>query len=190
MVVMAAVFSTYLYLGRNLTRLSFRNVMEGQSRNILRTLTIDIQNTKSLISATNTGLALTVDNQNPLNGPVPTMKVVYAYDGSTNKLIRRTSQLDDSGPVTATLNHDIGDNNVQVPVAMLNFNFLYYITTGGSPVSQFNSTIVPISIKQVAISFTLQAGDPAIQGQQGTLSSYPVASGRMPLLNRQFLDGS
>ena len=180
-VVMLAVFSTYLYLGRNLTRLSYRSTLESQSRKILNTFATDIRNAKSVANPpaanpSTTTLALKMTDSST---------VVYNF--SADKLTRNP------GTGAVILNYDIGDPHVQVPVTMPSFSFLYYTTTGGNPVSQFSSPappITPMSIKQVAINFTLQAGTAAIQGQQGTLTSYPVASGRMPLLNRPLPDGS
>ncbi len=204
-VVMAAVFSTYLYLGRNLTRLSYRSTLESQSRKILNTLTTDIRNAKSVVNASATGLSLNVYNQDAGKGPVPLMKVVYAQttatypDGTTaNKLTRTTSNPDGSGASpSVTLNNDIGDANSQVQVSMTNLNFLYTTTTGNTfttsgtgPSYQNTTTLVPMSIKQVAMVFVLQAGSSNIQGQQGTQSSYQVASGRMPLMNHPLPDGS
>ncbi len=169
MIVMAAVFSTYLYLGRNLTRLSYRTVMESQSRKILTTLTTDIRKTKSILSASSTDLSLAM-----IDGST----VTYLYNAS--KLTR-----DPDGPGIASpvlLNYDI--KPTILPVAMPIFSFQYYTTSGGDPMPTL------MSIKQVAINFTLQAGTAAIEGQQGTFSEYPVASGKMPLINRQLPDGT
>jgi hypothetical protein len=141
------------------------------------------------VSASVTGLTLNnVINTIPNNGPVPLMKVVYAYNVSLGKLTRTTSNPDGSGATPPViLNNDIGDANMQVPVTLPSFSFLYYTTGGGDPVSQFSPpAITPLSVKQVAVSFTLQAGD----ATQTTLSSYPAASGLMPLINRTLPDGS
>ena len=182
MIVMLAVFSTYAYLGRNLTRLSYRSVMESQSRKILATLAADIRNTKSIANPPSANPSSTSLTLNMTSGGT----VVYDY--SANKLTRNPN-----GTGAIALIYDIGDANVQVPVSMLNFSFLYSTTSGGDPASQFAapaSPITPMSIKQVAINFTLQAGTDAIQGQQGTQSIYQVASSWMPLVNRQLPDGS
>jgi hypothetical protein len=178
MIVMLAVFSTYLYLGRNLTRLSYRSVLEGQSRKILNVFATDIRNTTSIVSASASGLTLKTIHIDPITKVQTAPVVTYVYNSA--KLSRDP---DGSGPVI--LNNDIGDANVQVPVTIPSFSFLYYNTNGSAVLPN-----APISIKQVALSFTLQAGVLAIQGQQGTLSSYPVASGKMPLINRPLPDGS
>jgi prepilin-type N-terminal cleavage/methylation domain-containing protein len=203
-IVMLAVFSTYTYLGRNLTRLSYQSTLESQSRKILNTLASDIRNAKSIKATNDTGtgtsriseLFLILYNTDASKGTVPTMEVVYkySYDLTDNNWIF-TRDPDGSGlpnsPVK--LNYPIGSGNVQLPVTMPSFSFLFYTTSGGDPVSQFASPappITPISIKQVAINFTLKTGNTAIQGQQGTLTSFTVSSGRMPLLNRPLPDGT
>ena len=194
LVVILAVFSTYLYLGRNLTQLSYRNALESQSRKILTTFASDIRNTKSVTSAAATNLALTIYNQDATLGSVPTMAVTYDFSTSganPNKLTRNG----------VPLVKDAQDTSISVMIAMLlptNGKLFSYSTTTGNtyttagtgPTYQATNTLVPISIKQVAINFSLQAGDPLIQGAQGTLSTYPVASGQMPLINRQLLDGN
>lgn len=186
MVVMLAVFTTYNYLGRNLTRLSYRHILESQSRKILAALAGDIQKTKSIATASSTALSLRLIDGNSVD---------YNFDAGTGKISRDP---DGAGPAPAAiLNYDIGDANVQVPVTLPNFSFIYYTTTGNAftvagsgPTYQNTSTVVPKSIKQVAVNFTLQAGTSAIQGQQGTLTTYPVTSNRQLIVNRSMPDGS
>ena len=199
-VVMLAVFSTYLYLGHNLTRLSYRSLMENQSRRILNTFASDIRNTKSIRSASAITLTLNIYNQDPATkSTTPTLDVTYAYD-STNKALTRDP--DGSGPAPpVALNANIGEGSVQVPVTLLlpaNGRLFGYATTTGDlyttagtgPTYQSTTTLVPMSIKQVGLSFTLQAGDPAVQGQQGTFSSYQVSSNLLLLINHPLPDGS
>lgn len=185
-VVMLAVFSTYNYIGRNLTRLSYKNILETQGRRILTTLTSDLKKTQSVANATATTLTL-----NQLDG------TSVVYDVTGNKLRRDP---DGSGPLAPVyLNYDIGDANTQVPVSMPSFSFLYYTSTGGNPTSQFNNstvpigtdpaTITPLSVKQIAVRFTVQAGS-SVQAQLGTLTQYEISSARLPLINRQLPDGT
>jgi len=171
-IVMLAVFSTYIFLGRNLTRLSYRSTLETQSRKILTTFATDIRNAKSITNPSTSTLTLKMTDG---------ATVIYNY--SANKLTRNPN-----GSGAIELNYDI--INLQVPVTMPNFSFRYYTTANNTPTYQATTTIVPMSIKQIAINYTLQAGTAAIQGQQGTLTSYTAASGRMLLLNRQLPDGS
>jgi prepilin-type N-terminal cleavage/methylation domain-containing protein len=188
LVVMLAVFSTYLYLGRNLTRLSYRSTMEMHSRKILTTLASDVRNTKAILNTSipsNNSLTLTVFNNDPATKmATPTFTVSYAYD-TTNHVLTRTTTSTGSPPPTL-LDYAIPDVTAPLNETMPSFSFLYFTTTGGSPVSQFNSNFVPMGIKQVAIAFTLQAGD----ATQTTFSSYPAVSGQLPLINRPLPDGS
>lgn len=212
MIVMAAVFSTYTYLGRNLTRLSYRSTLENQSRKILNTFAADIRNTKAIKSTSDTGtgssriieLLLTLHNTDASKGTVPTMEVAYQYSyNSTDGVWILTRDPDGNAlpQLPVKLNYMIGNSNVKVPVSLTlpadNQLFRYttsfgdtYTTTGTGPTYQVTDTLVPMSIKQVAIGFILQAGNAAIQGQQGTQTSYQVASGRMPLINHSLPDGS
>lgn len=211
-VVMAAVFSTYLYLGRNLTRLSYRSTLESQSRRILNTFATDIRNTKSIKSTNDTGsgtgriidLTLILHNTDASKGTVPTMEVAYRYAYNATENIWILTRDPDGSTLAkppVRLNYTIGDSKVQVPVTLLlpadNQLFSYttsydntFTTAGTGPTYQTTATLVPMSIKQVAIGFILQAGTATIQGQQGTQSSYQVASGRLPLVNHTLPDGT
>ena len=82
---------------------------------------------------------------------------------------------------------DIAGSNNQVTVAMTNFTLNCYTTTDGLLSLPVASTM---SIKQIEISFILQAGVAGLQDQQGTLTQYRIASGRIPFVNRQLPDGS
>lgn len=183
-VVMLAVFSTYLYLGRNLTRLSYRSVLENQSRKILNTFTADFRNARSIANPPASAPSANTLTLNLTNGDL----VVYNF--SANKLTRN---LNGSGAVP--LNYDIRDSNATVIVDLLppalpspnNAVFRYFTSSEGDPVSQFTPpAITPLSIKQVALGFTLQTGNAAF----GNLTSYQVTTGRMLLSNRQIPDGN
>jgi prepilin-type N-terminal cleavage/methylation domain-containing protein len=165
-VVMLAMFSSYLFLGRNLTRLSYQHILEQQSRTILTTFTADVRNTKSVSAATSGGVTL-----NLIDGST----VAYAY--ASNILTRNGVRLV----------KDIAGPNNQVTVAMTNFTLNCYTTTDGLLSMPVASTM---SIKQIEISFILQAGVAGLQDQQGTLTQYRIASGRIPFVNRQLPDGS
>ncbi len=189
LIVMLAVFSTYAYLGRNLTRLSYRSVLETQSRKFLVAFASDIRNAKNVISATSTTLALNVYNDSDFRGPKPLMKVEYKFDGTS--LTSVTSNPNGTTPITVLFNYPLNTNSVDVLTVIPSFSFLYYTSSGGNPVSQFNASVItPLSVKQVAVNFNLQAGAAAIQGLQGTLSTLPVTSGWLQLINRQPPDGS
>lgn len=197
-IIMLAVFSSYLYLGRNLTRLSYKGILEVQSRKILTTLASDIRNTQRIIydstngSPSSSALTLIVYNTDPSKGNtdcsagnVPTFTVTYIYDPIGKTLSRNPDAAGAGVPVT--LVSAIQDPACQVPVTMESFSFYYYTTSGNTATPLPSS---PMSIKQVGVSFALQAGSGGIQGQQGTLTGYQIASGQMLLSNRQLPDGS
>lgn len=188
MIVMLAVFSTYSYLGRNLTRLSYRSVLETQGRKIRETFAADIRGAKSITNASATTLTLAM-----IGGG----SVAYTYNGG-----QLTRDPDGSGAMQPVLlNYMISDGGVQIPTSAIlpaNGNLFSYntatgntfTTAGTGPTYQNTTTLVPLSIKQVAVNFTLQAGTTAIQGQQGTLNLYQVSSGWLQLINRQLPDGT
>jgi hypothetical protein len=162
-VVMLAVVSTYLYLGRSLTRLSYHRALEVQSRSILITLAADVRKAKSVTSASNTSLSLQL---------IDGSSVTYSY--ASSQLTRNPG----SGAVS--LLRDISGQAVQAPVTMTNFTFSYYST--------FDNTLNPaadtmLSIKQVAATFTLQAGGSAQQAS-GVQTQYGISSGRILIRNK------
>lgn len=169
-IVMIAIISTYLYLGRNLARLSYHRALEVQSRYILNTLATDIRRAKSVRPVGST-INITL---------VGGSTVVYSY--ASNGLTR-----DQTGAVS--LLSDIKGEKVSVPVTITNFTVNYYTTTEDPPTFQSTSTVVPISVKQIDVSFTLQAGS-ASQGNSGTMTQLQVVSSRMLLRNRQLPDGT
>lgn len=170
--VMLGVLSTFLFMGRNSTRLSYQHALEIQSRTILHTLGLDVRNAKAIASASSTGMVLTLWNGTSVT-----------YDCSTSTLTRDTG----SGPVA--LLSDIKGEKVQVPVTLSACSFSFSTTTDGTTVSQFNSALVPLSIKQVAISFTLQAGN-SVQAGVGTMTTFQIASGWLLFSNKQLPDGT
>ena len=184
-VLMAAMLSSYLFLGRSLTRLSYQHMLEQQSRTILTTVIADLRNTKSVTNATNTGLTLQVFTG---SGTTTSVAYAYTYDSVNNVYILTRNGIPLVKMITGT--------SVKVPVTMLlpptgapsaGNLFQYYNSTDVSLTAPVNS---PMSIKQVEFSFILQAGAAGVQDKQGTLTQYQMASGRIPLLNRQLPDGS
>ncbi len=184
-VVMAAMLSSYLFLGRNLTRLSYQHILEQQSRTILTTVITDLRNTQSVTNAANTTLTLQVFTGSGTTTPVA---YAYTYDSVNNVYILTRNGIPLVKMITGT--------SVQVPVSMLlppagapsaGNLFQYYNTTDGLLTMPVSS---PMSVKQVEFSFILQAGAAGVQDLQGTLTQYQIASGRIALLNRQLPDGS
>jgi prepilin-type N-terminal cleavage/methylation domain-containing protein len=172
-VLMLAVLSTYLFLGRNTTRLSYQHALEVEARTILNTIALDVRNTKYITSASATGLSLLL---------VDGSTVTYSY--AATDLTR------DPGTGAVSLTNDIKGEKVQVPVSMPACNFNYYTTNDGSPTYQATATIVPLGIKQVAVNFTLRAGTASTQGSLGTMTSFQIASGWLLFRNKQLPNGT
>jgi prepilin-type N-terminal cleavage/methylation domain-containing protein len=172
-VLMLGVLSTYLFLGRNSTRLSYQHALEIQARTILNSLALDVRNTKQITSASSSGVSLKL---------VDGSTVTYSY--SAGALTRDTG----SGPVALT--SDIKGEKVQVAVTLPTCTFTYFTTTDGDPTSQFGATLVPLSVKQVAVNLVLQAGTAGVQDQAGTMTSFKIASGWLLFRNKQLPDGT
>jgi hypothetical protein len=168
--IVAAMLSTYLYLGRNLTRLSYRSALESQSRRILTTLGTDLRKSKSISNLSSTGLTL-----NQFDGTT----IVYSYNGTTDLLTRNSG----SGAVTVTT--DIRSSTVSAPVIMPSFSFTYYTTDN----TALGSSPTALSVKRIDAQFTLQAGS-AVDAASGIQPQWQTASARFILRNRQLPDGT
>ncbi|HET7535102.1 MAG TPA: prepilin-type N-terminal cleavage/methylation domain-containing protein [Candidatus Didemnitutus sp.] len=163
-VITIGMLSTYLFLGRNLTRLSYRRALEIQSRTILNTLGNDVRKATAISNAASNGLTLTLTDGST---------VVYSY--SSSSLSRN------AGSGAVALISDIKGEKTQVPVTMPTATFSYYTTTNGTPAAWMD-------IKRVDLSFTLQAGG-STQAASGTQSQFQTASARFLLRNRQLVNG-
>jgi prepilin-type N-terminal cleavage/methylation domain-containing protein len=172
-VLMLAVLGTYLFLGRGSTRLSYQHALEIEARTILEKLAVDVRKTKYITNASATGLSLLL---------VDGSTVTYSY--ASNDLTR------DPGSGAVSLTNDIKGEKVLVPVTLTSCNFNYFTTTDGNPTYQATATLVPLSIKQVSVDFTLRAGSPGIQDKVGTLTSFSIASGWLLFRNKQLPDGT
>jgi Tfp pilus assembly protein PilW len=170
--LMLGVLSTYLFLGRGSTRMSYQHALEIEARTILNTLSLDVRKAKYITTASATGITLLL---------VDSTSVTYSY--AAGDLTRDSG----SGPVSLT--GDIKGEKVQVPVSMPACTFNYFTTTDGAPTYQGTGTLVPLSIKQMAANFTLTAGNVA-QAQSGTMTSLQIASGWLLFRNKQLPDGT
>ncbi len=128
-ILFAAVFSAYLFLGRNLTRLVNGQQQQVESRRALRLFTQDLSAAFRLTTASASQLTLTTTTAS-------TPTVTYTYS-SGNSTLTRT---DSSG--TQTLVRGITPNT---------FAFTYYNETG--------ATVTALqSIKSVEMSFSTTHG--------------------------------
>ena len=175
--IMLAVLGSYLYMGRNSARLSYQHALEVEARTITNNFALDVRNAKTISSASSTGLTVVL---------VSGTTVTYAYTGSD---LTRTPIL--AGRPTSSLTYDIVGEKVQVPVTMTACTFSFYTTADGDPTSQYNPPyLVPLSIKQASLNFTLRAGNSGAGGQVGTMTSFQIASGWLLFRNKQLPDGN
>jgi Tfp pilus assembly protein PilW len=158
--LMSAMLSTYLFLGRNLTRLGNRQAVEAKSRTAMALMNRDIQRASAVSAANSSTVTLTV----------PGGAVTYTY---SNPTLSRSS----------TVANDAFANAVLLPGICTAFNLSYFSTTGTAPLS---GTIVPLSVKRISVSFTVEQGSLL----SGTLASQQTNSARLLLRNKQLPNGT
>lgn len=169
--VMISVMNAYLYLGRNLTRLGLHQQLEAKSRQAVDYLTQDLKAATALASApTATSLALTL----------PTGTVTYSYDSGNQRLTRTV----DANPAVVLL----ADTDTAARVVNCTaFAFSFYNTSGGAATDQSTpSTYVALSVKQVSMSFTLEAGTSG----NATLTRLSLVTARFSVRNKAFPTGT
>ncbi|MCW5548028.1 MAG: prepilin-type N-terminal cleavage/methylation domain-containing protein [Opitutaceae bacterium] len=157
--VMAAVLSSYVYLGRNFARLMNQQTLESEGRRTVQTFARDVRMAEGF-SGTPTATQLTL--------VLPAGNVTYAYD-NTNRRLTRTP----AGGSALVLLRNTTDNGC---------SFLYYDIASReySNPAQFTP-----GIKQVALSFTTQTGVAANFTRTGV---YTGATQRLLLRNKGLLE--
>lgn len=170
-VILAAVMSSYLFVGRNLARVSSYQALEAQSRIALAYLSRDLRHAQAVKSGTTpTASAVTL--------VLPSGEVAYTYDHATRSL-RRTATFGVSPEITL-LHNDTCECTA--------FTFRYFTATDGVPTDQSSpATFVPFSIKQVQVAFAVES--PATWSA-ATRTRYEVVSSRHFLRNREAPDGT
>ncbi len=163
-VLMAAILSTYLFMGRSMMRTANFQILENKSRVALNYLRQDIQLASKVTAATSTSLTLTL----------PGGTVNYGYSGRT---LTRTASF---GPAPL-IDLLTGDCTA--------CDFSYYSTSGTRLTA---AALVPLSIKLIDCTFTLQRGSttndpPTKDGPAVTLTT---VSPRLLLPNKQGPDGT
>ncbi len=167
--IMAAVLSSYIYLGRSLTRLGNQQALETEARRTLGYFTQDVL-TATGLSGTPSASSVTFT----LPAANGTMTVAYAYDSTAGTLTRTPG----SGTAVVLL------RNITSPGCI----FRYYDSAGSaydngsSPYTTV--TTYSAGIKQVSLQFSTQVGN----ASNGTRTQvYQVASSRLVLRNKTLL---
>ena len=160
-IVFAAIFSAYLFMARNLTRLANFQQQQVQNRRALYVIAQDVNGAVQVNNAQPALLILTI----PPPPPPPTVAatvVTYTYDPVAQTLTRQAV-----GPTPST---------AIVLSNLTSFAFSYFDQYGASTASTIN-------IKQIALGYTSAVGDRA----NGTQSSDSVASSRIVLRGKPSL---
>jgi Tfp pilus assembly protein PilW len=169
--IMAAVLSSFVFLGRNLTRLANYQTLEAKGREALTYFRGDFALAQSVQNGTTpTASSVTL--------VLPAGSVTYTYDGVALSLHRQA---------TFGANQDLYllQNDYCSCTA---FTLGYYTTTNGTPNSQILPGLnVPYSIKQIQVSFSLQTPGTA---SPATQANYQVVSSRFLIRNKQPPDGN
>jgi Tfp pilus assembly protein PilW len=174
--VMAAVLSSYIYLGRSYGRLANQQILETEARRTLQRFTMDVQSATG-ISGTPSATSVTFTIPTSTG---TTTTVAYAYDSTAGTFTRTPA-----GGTTLVL--------------------LRYITTSGLTVRYYDSsnneyTTATLSagsylagIKQLSLEFSTQtrlstSGAQSVSNANGTQTQvYRVASGRLLIHNSALL---
>lgn len=202
--IMAAVLSSYIFLGRNLARLANQQTLETESRRALAYFVQDVQSSSGFASSMPFGnyrLALTVPtstgsviityyyNSNVLTTSVQTDDV--PVNGITVKMRRqsltRCVYNPSNGAFTSqTLVRNISDNSAGTTADL----FFRYYDSAGNPCDNGSSpytTVMPYSssgVRQLTLQFSLQAGV-ASNGTQTVVNQ--ITSGRVAMRNKPYL---
>jgi len=196
--VLAAVLSSYLFLGRQLARLANQQVLETEARRALGYFTQDVQRATGLVIV---ATSPTAPAANRLDLTVPTATgtttVTYYYNSSLSasasvtvngtvvtmpaasltRCVYNSTTIPTLTSFTILRNITDGDTDV----ADNDLLFRYYDTSGNEYTSY--TDYLP-GIKQVSVEFVTRNGD-AANGTQTPLNR--VVSSRLVLRNRGFL---
>lgn len=171
-IIMAALLSSFLFIGRNLTRQANYQILEAKGREALTYLRRDFALAQSVKSGTTPSGNTVTLVMNSTGG-----EVTYTYD-SMLKNLQRHANFGANPDIELLFN-----NNCEI----VSFGFSYHTTTGSSPTGQISTgSYMPFSIKQVQATFTLQT--PSREAPE-TRATYSCVSSRFLLRNRQFADG-
>lgn len=192
--VMAAVLSSYIYLGRGLARLGNQQILETQARRTLAYFAYDVQSATGLTIASVSAPDFSVTFSQPTS-PSGVTKVTYYYSqtGTSASIAGNTVMIPAHSLVRVP---NTGTALVGPPQTVLsNITettdgcFVRYYDVAGSSYDNDTAPYTPITnyslgIKQVALNFRTQLGSSA-SGNQTV--AYTWATGRLVFRNRSFL---
>lgn len=170
-IVMTAVLSSFVFMGRSMSRLSSYQALETESRKALAYMQRDF------------AVALRVKNGTSPSASAVTLvlpagEVSYTYDGST-KRVRRQATFGGNADF-----YLLSSSSSECTT----FTFSYYTTTDGAPTDQVTpANFVPYSIKQIQVRFVVES--PSAWTTE-TRARFEAKSARYLFRNRGASDGS
>lgn len=187
--VMAAVLSSYIYLGRSLARLANQQTLETEGRRTLGYFAQDVQSASGLTDTVNLS-----DTRVSLLVPTAagTSTITYYYNSTTAPVtvtINGTSVsmaatsltrcvYNGSSVSSLTLLRNITDNNSSTPKDLV----LRFYDASGNEYTSYTDYLA--GIKQLSLQFSTQLGN---SGNGTRTLVYQAASNRLILRNRGFL---
>lgn len=170
-IIMSAMLSSFVFIGRNLARLASYQALESEARKALAYLRQDL----ALARAVKNGTSPTSQTVTLV---LPAGEVTYTYDSSARRLRRQASF---GGNTDFAL---LGGSACECT----SFAFDYFTTSDGAPTDQVASTtLVPFSIKQIGVGFVVET-PPAASAE--TRTRFEATSARFILRNRALTDGT
>jgi prepilin-type N-terminal cleavage/methylation domain-containing protein len=169
--VMTAILSSFIFMGRNLSRLASYQALENEARQALGYLRQDFALAKAVKGGT-------TPTANTVTLVLPAGEVTYTYDAATFT-VRRQANFGANGDFTLLHNSQSDCTD---------YSFRYYTTSDAAPTDQASpDTYVPYSIKQIEVGFVLES--PATWAAAAR-SRYEAASSRFLIRNRGAPDGT
>jgi len=181
--IMAAVLSSYMFMGRNLARLNNQQTLEAEARRTLAYLSDDVRLASDLTDTTNlsaTRVSLVVPKGSGTN-------TITYYHNNTSSAASVTINGSSISMPANSLTRCVYNGSTVTSLTLLrnittgSLAFRYYDTSGNPYTSYVN--YLP-GIKQIALEFDTQAGT-AATGSRTKL--HEVASSRLALRNRALL---
>jgi hypothetical protein len=170
-IVMAAVLSSFTFLGRNLARMVSYQSLDSESRKALTYLQRDF----ALAQAVKTG---TTPTASAVTLVLPAGEVTYTYN-SANRRLQRTATFG------ANQNFYLLNNS---SCECTSFTFSYFTASGASPTDQVSPTVfVPYSIKQIQARFILES---PTAWSANTRTTLETASSQFLFRNKGAPDGT
>lgn len=181
--VMAAVLSSYIFIGRNLTRLANQQALETEARRTLALFNQDVRMASGLTDTANLGssrVSFTIPTG------IGTNTVTYYFNDTTAAVAVTVNGTSVSMPANALTRCVYNGTTVTSLTPLRN------IITGGLTINYYDLsdnaytsyTNYLSGIKQVSLEFSTQTGT---NGNGTQTQVYEVASNRMIIRNRGFL---